>query len=157
MEEWKTVRDHPSYKISSGGRLWSSRSNKFITTKNGIVNLDGEVIWFAQLMGVHFFEDYDQSKMIYRKNKDINEYSIDNLYMDDAWSYNKTDEAKERIKDGWAKKNGMVIGKKGDLRISARSSREMESLTGIPKSTINYCINNGRPTRNGWIFLRIKE
>ena len=59
MEEWKTVRDHPSYKISSSGRLWSSRSNKFITTKNGIVNLDGEVIWFAQLMGVHFFEDYD--------------------------------------------------------------------------------------------------
>lgn len=158
MEEvWKVVQGHPKYKISSKGRIWSDKTNKFLKLDGGLAIMDGEVIGVPTLMGQHFLDGYNQSKFVLRKNKDIRDWSVDNIYLADMNEYQASSKDSERIKNGWAKKYGIIIGVKDDKRVKARTTREIAALTGVPKSSVAYCLKNGTTSRTGWFFFREKE
>lgn len=154
MEIWKDIQGHPDYRISSSGKIWSKRTNRELVINYGIVTLDGKSIQLSTLMGIHFVDGYTQGMTLYRKDSSSPDWSLDNLQAITLEEIVKTDDFKEKMKDGWVKKYGKIYAHKGDKVVEARSTREMADLVGIPKSSITYCLKTGNTHKTGWVFSR---
>lgn len=154
MEIWKEVQGHPDYKISSSGKMWSNKTNKELTINYGVVMLDGQPTHFSTLMGIHFIDGYQRGMTLFRKDSSVPDWSLDNLQLITPEEVFRSAEHIEKIKNGWVKKCGKICAYRDDEVLEARSTREIAILTGVPKSSVAYCLKTGTTHKTGWFFSR---
>lgn len=161
--QWKPIKNFENeYLISSDGRVFSIKSGKCLSLSppNYVVQLygsKGKEEWMvARLVATHFLPGQFENAIVWHKDRDKSNNSVDNL----VWmSRSESCKLKQTLED-WreltANKHGVIYcyGPNNIIE-TARSIREATEKTGISKSTIQYALkNNTQP--HGWTFERVK-
>lgn len=89
MEEWKPIRDHPSYSVSSYGRIRNEKFNRELRAypngRSGQLSVrlgrgtDAKDYYVHRLVAEHFHPDYDASRRYRHKNDDVRDNRPENL------------------------------------------------------------------------------
>lgn len=171
-ELWKELPYNPNYMISSYGRVWSTKSQKFLKPKRmdrtGHVGISirngGRVRYFYlhRLMAELFIPNPDNLPIVRHLDDIPNHNVIDNLAWGtqaDNWkdcyenghTHFVTDEEREI---GFRKTRKPIMGtnlKTGE-RIEFRSQNDAARILGLQQSNIWKVLNGERPHCGGWFF-----
>ena len=144
-EIWKRIENHSRYLISSEGRIFSLKSNKFLKhqfSPRGYprVKLDGKTIPIHRLLGIHFIPNPDNHFHVLHKDDDKSNYSLDNLY----WGNDSMN-----VKDCWD--NGIKKRKIFSFTLTTGEEISTDNLSlwceerGIPFRRVQGSIRKGNP------------
>lgn len=155
-EDWRDIPNWP-YKVSNRGRIYSCVEKKYLSTANNSVRLQQngqqESFIVSRLVAEAFLPNLDHLSIVEHIDNDKSNNDVRNLRWVAKQDLGRT-EVVDKLRDTVAKKYGLIHGiSPTGAEYTFRSQREGEQITGVPKSSIGYAIQQGKKTK-GWIFYR---
>jgi len=175
------VLSYPDYMVYEDGRIWSSKTNKFLKpayTKNGYASVElfnqegSKRLLIHRLVASAFIPNPDNLPQINHKDENPKNNHVDNLEWCSA-RYNmnygvgaKTRHLKIDYTKPCYKENAIKNGKKVSIPVAMfsngieikrfKSAKDASRATGIAHSGILRAIHNERATAGGYVWKRLE-
>jgi hypothetical protein len=164
MEKWSTITNHPSYEISSHGRVRNQDGiilKSFNNKKEKAylaVRIDGKTMKVHRLVALHFLPNPKLLREVNHKDGDSHNNNVDNL----EWT-TRSENMKHAVKTGLldisnanklaheAQKKPVNISKNG-TSLDFPGGPEAAAYIGCNRKTVNRAANpnSKQITANGW-------
>lgn len=147
MEKWKEIKDFENYWVSSEGKVWSEKSNKFLKPREdryGYLRVhlwrNGKQYWRSihRLVAQAFIENRENKPEVDHINRDTKDNRAENL----RWA-TSTENNNNKDFNSYREKRGTTIIEKINDEISIGYS-SLSSVPGIDKRALSNHTRKGK-------------